>query len=256
MFMNRRTNKGFSVVELMIGLALGLVVVLGLERIFVASFAVNVQTINVTNLNQQLRATMEVMTRDIRRAGYWANSLDDIGANDQTNPFVGVTAFDTILDDTKVASGVAAECIVYGYDRDNEGDFTDTNEWRGFRFDPGDGTNGTIEVKTSGLQSQVFDPADDTVTGTCAVGAGTWTDFIDPDRVVIDSLTFTLNEREVIIDDECPDAATEFVVFVRDVDIALTAHLTSDAAISRTLRDSIRVRNDRIDPERTMVCPP
>jgi type II secretory pathway component PulJ len=240
----------------MIALVLGLIVILGLERIFVASFRVNAQTINVTNLNQQLRATMEAMTRDIRRTGYWAGSLIDISENEQTNPFIGVALFDTVADNNEVGNGVAAQCITYGYDRDNDGLTSDANEWRGFRFNAADNT---VEVKTSGLQSHVFDPADDTVDGSCAAtGAGVWTDFIDPDRVVIDSLTFTLDEQEVIIDDECPDAVTEFVVFVRDIDIVLTAHLESDPSITRTLRDSVRIRNDRIDPDRAIAggCPP
>ena len=247
--MKKKSSSGFSVVELMIGLALGLIVILGLERIFVASFRVNAQTISVTNLNQQLRATMETMSRELRRAGYWADSLQDISNNFQANTFVAVTTRD-YASDAIVLPGNAATCITYGYDRNNDGDFAgDASEWRGFRFNSDDGT---VELKTEG-----------TVAGTCAAGVSDkWASFIDQDRVVIDALSFTLNEREVAVDvneDACPGGPpTEFVVFVRDVDISLTAHLASDDSVDRTLRDSVRIRNDRIEAARALPladCP-
>ena len=72
-------SRGLSVIEIMIALALGLIVLVGLERTVISSLRANQQVLADTNLNQQLRATMESMTRDIRRSGFWARGRADAG---------------------------------------------------------------------------------------------------------------------------------------------------------------------------------
>jgi prepilin-type N-terminal cleavage/methylation domain-containing protein len=221
-------ERGFSVIELMIAIAISFVVVLGMERVFVSSFRANSTAIAYTNLNSQLRSVMQAMSRDIRRSGFWAGSMGDIANGSQANPFVAVAVVD------QDADGID-DCILYGYDSDEDGDPADTNEWRGFRYNAG---TQAVEVKVGGgTQAQV--------TGAdCA--AGTWESFIDNNVVQVTALVLTSTEHVIQVKDECPDLAEELNIRVRELDVRLTGQLASDNAITRTLFDTVRLRNDQL----------
>jgi Tfp pilus assembly protein PilW len=72
----RRTNlssqRGLSLIELMIGLAMGLFLVAGVIGIFSTTLSDQTANLKSTRLNQELRTALDVMVRDIRRAGYWS----------------------------------------------------------------------------------------------------------------------------------------------------------------------------------------
>jgi len=71
--MFRRVGKkdgGFTLVELLVGLALGLVVAAGVLNIFVHQNRTNEYQQEVAYAQQNVRAAMELMTREIRSAGY------------------------------------------------------------------------------------------------------------------------------------------------------------------------------------------
>ncbi len=68
----RRGSAGFSLVELMVGIAVGLVVLVGLSSVYVNSVRGGRTTTAANQLNQEMRALMDIMVNDLRRAGYWA----------------------------------------------------------------------------------------------------------------------------------------------------------------------------------------
>ena len=74
MSINRR-DRGFTLIELMITLVLGLVVVGGVMSVFISTYQSNAQNIKMVRLNEEMRAVMSMMSRDIRRAG----ARDQIG---------------------------------------------------------------------------------------------------------------------------------------------------------------------------------
>lgn len=65
-------SAGFSLVELMIAMLLGLLVVGALGQIYVGSRDVNRIIANAVTLNENGRFAMELFTRDIRLAGYFS----------------------------------------------------------------------------------------------------------------------------------------------------------------------------------------
>lgn len=65
-----RSQVGLTLIELMISIALGLFVVGGVVYVTASTMRTNTQTLRSTHLNQELRAAMQMMTRDLRRAGY------------------------------------------------------------------------------------------------------------------------------------------------------------------------------------------
>lgn len=106
--LSRRARRmaGISLVELMVGIAVGLVVVWGMSAVYVNSAQGSQTTTSANQLNQDMRAVMDIMVNDIRRSGYWGAPVS--GA---ANPF---TAAATL---PKISSlGTLRDCIVYSYD--------------------------------------------------------------------------------------------------------------------------------------------
>ncbi|MDX1571148.1 MAG: prepilin-type N-terminal cleavage/methylation domain-containing protein, partial [Xanthomonadales bacterium] len=210
-------QKGFSIVELMVSLVVGVLVILGVTQVFTSSFRANTEAIQYTQLNEQLRAVSNTMSREIRRAGFWNGSIVDVKGGAQSNPFAA-DCDGNFADPSSIRNCVQTfdqdgdgndDCIIYGYDADEDGSAADAGEWRGFRFTDADNDGvGLIEVKTSGTSSDA----------NCT--AGTWQTFLDEDVVEITNLTFNFSginapstNRDagnwVKLTDDCPDSATE-----------------------------------------------
>ncbi len=93
-----RQNDGFSMVELLVALATGLFLLAGVMGIFTSSLSSQGSTLKMTRLNQELRNTMDLMAREIRRSGYWHMAADaasppgDLIPNDFTGANIDFTS--------------------------------------------------------------------------------------------------------------------------------------------------------------------
>ncbi|MDR7098093.1 prepilin-type N-terminal cleavage/methylation domain-containing protein [Lysobacter niabensis] len=61
-------SRGFSLVELMVAMVLGLIVVGAVIALVLAMMRANTQTLRATRLTQELRATLAVVANDFKRA--------------------------------------------------------------------------------------------------------------------------------------------------------------------------------------------
>lgn len=61
---------GFSLVELMVGSAAGLLIIAGTIGLVISILASNNDTVKASRLNQDLNSIMAIMVNEIRRAGY------------------------------------------------------------------------------------------------------------------------------------------------------------------------------------------
>lgn len=104
-------QRGFTLVEMMVALVVGLIVS-GAAAAFVVSIAkANSQDLQVTRLTQELRAVSEVVNREIRRARYVADPLANIAQGGVTSPNDPISILDS-------ASGAGStDCISLKYDR-------------------------------------------------------------------------------------------------------------------------------------------
>ena len=89
-------QRGLSMVELMVGIALGMFLVAGASTLFVNHLDNSRRLLLEARLNQDLRATADLITRDLRRAGYWGNALQGTvatgaGSTTVVNPYRSVT---------------------------------------------------------------------------------------------------------------------------------------------------------------------
>jgi len=102
-------SRGFSLVELMVAMALGLIVVGAVVNLVLSIIQSNNQTIQATRLTQELRATASVIAADLKRA----RGVEDPFT---TATQVGGNPFSAI--DTATAG-----CIRYSYANAAGGDF-------------------------------------------------------------------------------------------------------------------------------------
>lgn len=65
-----KKQKGFSIIELMVGLVLGLVVLVGAGGLFSTTLASNSSTVKQQRFDQTVQVLLDLMSSDIRRAGY------------------------------------------------------------------------------------------------------------------------------------------------------------------------------------------
>ncbi len=98
-----RTHRGFSLIELMIALSAGLVIS-GAAVVLVASIVKsNNETLRSSRLTQELRATTEVIARDLMRA------------RGITDPIANLNVTTAIACDT-ITINAAKDCIKLSYD--------------------------------------------------------------------------------------------------------------------------------------------
>ena len=64
----RRREGGFTLIEMMVALALSLIVTAAVIALVVAIVRSNRQTLQATRLHQELRATLNLIASDMRRA--------------------------------------------------------------------------------------------------------------------------------------------------------------------------------------------
>lgn len=219
---NRKSANGFSLVEIMVALAIGAIIFIALIGFFSGNLIHHNQELKTARLNQQLQAAMQLMVSEIRRAGYWGNANTDIGATQNNNPFNNTTGTDIQLP--------SSSCILFTYDHDLNGSLsgisTVTDDERyGFRVN-----NQVLQTRPRGVSP--FD---------CSGSAASWENVTDRNVVLITSLNFTLNSTTV-------SSGGAISLLLRSVDISMTGQLANDSTITKTITQHVRIRNDKVSP--------
>ncbi len=221
--LNRRHARGFSIVELMVGLTLGLVVVAGGLALFAEQLTATRRTMLEARINQDLRAAADLIARDLRRAGYWRAALTGtvaVGAGGATtvNPYRGVASDDSSLS--------------YAFSRDTVEDNTlDDQEMFGFQLT----TDGVLQMQTAN---------------------GEWNDLVDPTLVRVTRFTVTPVDQTIplghLCSTPCPPGTPNCpATTVRRFDLLLQGQAVADPQVRRELRVTVRLRNDELEGQ----CP-
>ncbi len=102
-------QRGLSVVELMVGVAIGLFIVAGGAKLLADGLVGNRRMIVESRISQDMRAATDVIARDLRRAGFWEQSWLGVTGTPAANVYAAITA--------TPGGGVVNE-VVYNYARD------------------------------------------------------------------------------------------------------------------------------------------
>ncbi len=202
-------QRGLSLIELMIGVAIALFIVSTGGTLLVGQLRENRALLNEARLMQDLRSAADVVTRDLRRAGYWGAATDTT----RPNPYAAIAP-----------SPAASDAIGVRYSMDaTENNVVDANEQFGFRL-----RAGVIELQ---------------------LGAGNWQALTDAGTLTVTGFSVTPELQDISLASFCPTPCSAGSCPHQQVlgfTVLITARLVGDAALTRSVGSAVRVRNDAI----------
>jgi type II secretory pathway pseudopilin PulG len=248
---NLKRQAGLTLIEAMISLALSLIVTSAMVALMANSLGTSTRVIHMSQLTDEMRNAMSMMTRDVRRANYSANSIFCYGYS--KCGFAGGNALQT--GDIQIGGVIeldgSGSCFSFTLDRSFDGDAT--NDAVGaFRRVPSDGVGsaGVIEMWTG--VAGATPPSCDAVAG-----AANWIQLTDPSKVNI--TVFNVSDAGSITKEVSESKTVTFDSRQREIKIILEGQLVleedmvsagtlADTMVSRRLEDTIYVRNDFVLP--------
>lgn len=226
-------QRGLSIVEFMVGAAIGLVVVGGAIKVFVDLFTNNRRQLVEVRLNQDLRAAADIIARDLRRSGYWEGAATGVSQALVPNPFTN----------TNVTT-VAANEVGYSYDRDRNGARDATAEQAGFQLN-----GNVIRMLVGGAWQPLTDPATVQVTNFFVENNASAEQVVSRAAFCPCVSSSGPSRCDPAVVDTLPNRP---LMVIRYVDIVIEGRATNDNAMTRQVRESVRLRNDEVRG----VCPP
>jgi prepilin peptidase dependent protein B len=227
MLMPRRT-KGFSLVELMVSLTIGLFLLMGLLAFLNSNLSSSRSSFENSRISQELNAVMELMVRDIRRAGYSSSGATfTTSATAAANPFTQSAVSGSTDGGINIAT---LGCILYSYDMPGSANGSrDAAERLGFKL-----LNGVVYAA----------PA----AGADSCGVNGWQPLTDPSITEVTALTFEyLDASNTVAATQKPIVAVSgsgWSLCTRNIKITLAGRLVKDNVATREVTQSVRVRND------------
>jgi len=248
-------GRGFTLIELMISMMLGLIVIGGALSIYISTIKSSGDIVKSARLNYNLDSVMQLMVNDIRRAGYWglaisgSNAVNDVAGGTLGNPFTVGTANIQIAE---MGGESAGSCILYTYDGENSDGALDDGsvigkkgEYYGFRLN-----NGRIDIRYQATG----------VAKTC--DAASWEVITNENLIEITSLQFSfLPVGPLVATTRClknPDTsfnttcaltdtagsitAGDLMTEKRIINIILSGRVKNDNNVIKTISSSVQVR--------------
>jgi type II secretory pathway pseudopilin PulG len=246
---NLKRQAGLTLIEAMISLALSLIVTSAMVALMANSLGTSTRVIHMSQLTDEMRNAMSMMTRDVRRANYSANSIFCYGYSKCGFASAGGNALQT--GDIQIGGVVDlngnGSCFTFTLDRSFDGDAT--NDAVGAFRRVSVGGIGVIEMWT-GIAGTTPNCAD-------AAGATNWIQLTDPGRVNITE--FAVNDAGSITKEISESKTVTFDSRQREIQITLEGQLVleedmvsagtlAETIVSRRLEDTIYVRNDYVLP--------
>lgn len=246
-------QRGLTLVELMIALAAGVVVSAAAVAFLMSTFRSNADYVQSTRLTQELRNTLDLLVRDLQRAGYDDDALTYVG-NTNTSPFAPICittagAPTTCLD----IGGGAGSCVIYAYDRTYPNGSTtasgtagtvDVNngEVRGLRLSTVSVNGRSVGVIEYAISSggtkpacngatadySTFPPACDATSHWCALSDGS--------KLDVTSLRIANNGSSV--------TGSGVSMGVRRLDVSIAGRIAGNTDFTRDVRTTVKVRAD------------
>ncbi|MFG6431413.1 PilW family protein [Roseateles sp. LYH14W] len=232
-------QRGLGLVELMVGITVGLIVAAGASMVAVNQINEHRRLMLETQIQQDLRAAADLIQQDLRRAGFrglpgqgvWSPPM---AVGTQAEKSAGVVTANKFVEMVKTERNDDVS-LTYLYARDGStGEPVDADHF-GIRWNKGKET----------LYVQIGSPG----------GAGNWQPITDPESIRITGFNIDIESKPVDLPDFCdkpctPAAAggvTACPTFeVRRVKFTITAEAKHDAKVKRTLSNVGRMRADVI----------
>jgi type IV pilus assembly protein PilW len=217
----RAAHSGLSIVELLVGIAVGMFVLAGAAMVATNQLVDNKRMLLETQVQQDMRAAMDIIVRDIRRSGYTSKAALLIQP---------VEAKLAPLPDYKPAGVMdASKPLLYSYAKNDGLAAASEDNKRGFRLNAK-----RIEA---------------------LLGNGGYQALTDPNVVEITDfkagaadVTATKTWLPVCATPPCPSTNCPDGQYIttRNIDLEMTGKAVHDSSVQRTIRATVRVRNDEV----------
>lgn len=257
---NKSKNSGFSLVELMIAMAIGLVVIGSVLAFTQSSLTANTEYVQATRLSQELRNNMDVISRDLRRAGYDENVASYTAASSISSLTLSPFSHIFVTNDKNADGTTDDACVLYSYDRDGGAGGTvdlSSGEIRGFRrvVTAVDGINvGVIEMAESsaGVTPSCGGASPDYTKYPVGCASSGWCALSD--AKVLNITSFTLDTSKYITQ---TGSAISTPLVIRELGVGLMGGLrqTQDN-VTRGIKSSVKVRADCLEASSVCDDPP
>lgn len=218
--------RGFTLMEVLVSVSISLIVTAAMIALMANSLGNTSRIVNMTKLTDDMRMTMQMLTRDVRRSSYNANAMYCYGNED-----CGTDGSVTLAGDITINAG--QDCFTFLLDRDHDGDSTE-NDAGGFRRV----TSGGVGV----IQMWIGDASPD-CDAVDTVDSENWVEVTDSNSMDISGFAVDddLSYTEVVFDDGAGKTITQRI---RKLRFNVQGQLVADNNISRSIEDIITVRND------------
>jgi type IV pilus assembly protein PilW len=214
-----KKQAGFGLIEMLVSTALSLIAIMVMVVLMASTLGAGAETIQMSRLSQELRASIQLMSRDLRRANYHSGFL---------NCFANVNCrsdLDIVSYVNRIQINDAGNCFWYWLDRDSDADLSN-DAVGGFRHSIIGGV-GVIQMRISGNSA-----------ANCDDEAG-WELITDPDTV--DITNFNISNS-----DSYTEALTKNgdVQMVEKIRLNINGRMAGNPAVQREIQDLILIRND------------
>ena len=222
------STRGISLVELMVGIAVGMVVVAGATVMMVNQINEHRRLMLETQIQQDLRAASDLILRELRKSGYRGQVQEGIWS--PAAPMAASAASTPFSVTEPQVTTAGASTVEYRYSKGSVSNSADV-------FDP-DKEQFGFRKYGDVLQFRV--------------GAGGWQPLTDPATLKVTAFTVDLMVQTVAMADYCELPCGAGAVDcpprqeVLNFNVTLTGTATHDPAVVRTMNVGTRVRNDRI----------
>ncbi|NNE04351.1 MAG: prepilin-type N-terminal cleavage/methylation domain-containing protein [Xanthomonadales bacterium] len=215
-YISRHTPRGFTLIELMISMLI--MIIVSFITIYLAAgvFQANSWSIHMIQLTQELRSSMQLISRDIRRSGYNDDALAGFLTTQSITSGITMGTLD---------ANERADCLAVRY-QDLDG-----NE-----------KNAVYRLRVIAGVGRVS--AHFGMTASCATAADDsgWVDVSDPQLTNISALQFEHQDQLTDIAENLASGNT-VQVGLEQVSIIISGNLRSDTGTTRTVSNAVQLRN-------------
>ncbi|NRF70904.1 hypothetical protein HLB44_28250 [Aquincola sp. S2] len=218
-----RTHRvsGLSIVELLVGIAVGLFVLAGATMVASNQISDNKRLLLETQIQQDMRAAMDIIVRDIRRSGFSFHADRPQAVGGAVPVLNGYSPAGVLNAGTELEYTYSQETTA------SENNVADPDDFRGFRLQ-----GEAIQVQLGqGKFQALTDPSVVRITTFTAIPAVT-----------------VLNLPTCPAPGPCPsaNACGNQRIETRNIVLVMVGQALNDPSVQRRIDATVRVRNDRV----------
>jgi len=238
-----RSQRGLSLIELMVGITVGLIVTAGAAMVAVSQINEHRRLTLETQIQQDLRVAADLIQQDLRRAGFRGNAERGVWAPASN---VGSLQETAVADSTpnayrqlQVSDGAIDRVIAYAYAKTQPDGSFNTGA------SPLSNENFGVQWRKDKMELRLQ-------LGYQADGSPNWQPITDPATIeIINFDVESLAQPDISLADFCDRSCVGLTTCptlqVREIRFTIRGQAVHDRNVVRTLMGTERVRADKID---------